>query len=96
MYGGIMEEKKIFNALSDDNRLKIINIIKDNEVCGCDILDKLSITQPTLTYHMKILIDADLVTFTKRGTWSIYKLKKETFNKITNYISDFNINKGDK
>lgn len=75
-----IELAKIFNALSDANRLKILSFINSNEeVCGCDILEQLSITQPTLTYHMKILQAKGLLSCQKRGTWCIYKINKESF-----------------
>jgi ArsR family transcriptional regulator, arsenate/arsenite/antimonite-responsive transcriptional repressor len=83
-------EDKIFNALSDNNRLKILMIINDNkEMCGCDILEKLSITQPTLTYHMKILQEVGLVKCLKKGTWCVYKIDREKFDIILNFINLF-------
>ena len=51
----------ICKALSDTKRLEIVQILSDGEKCGCKILDKFNITQPTLSHHMKILVDCGLV-----------------------------------
>ena len=51
----------ICKALSDTNRLEIVRMLSDGEKCGCKILDKFDITQPTLSHHMKILVDCGLV-----------------------------------
>ena len=50
----------ICKALSDTKRLEIVQILSDGEKCGCKILDKFNITQPTLSHHMKILVDCGL------------------------------------
>ena len=51
----------ICKALSDTKRLEIVQILSDGEKCGCKILDKFNITQPTLSHHMKILVDCGKV-----------------------------------
>lgn len=80
-----------FKVLSDQNRLRILSMVsKEKEICACKILEQLNITQPTLAYHMKMLIDAGLVSCYKKGTWCIYKLERNQFNKIKDFLSDFN------
>ena len=56
----------ICKALSDTNRLEIVRMLSDGEKCGCKILDKFNITQPTLSHHMKILVDCGIVLFSKQ------------------------------
>lgn len=81
----------IFKVLSDTNRLKILSIINiEGEVCTCKILEQLNITQPTLVYHMKLLMDTGLITCYKKGTWCIYKIEYEAFNKLKAVFSNFN------
>ena len=81
----------IFKTLSDANRLKILSIINfEGEVCACKILEKLNITQPTLVYHMKMLLDTGLVSCYKKGTWCIYKIEYEEFNRVKEVLSNFN------
>ncbi len=55
------DNAKIIKALSDGNRLKIIDILSCGEKCACDILEHFQFTQPTLSHHMKVLIDCGLV-----------------------------------
>ena len=57
----------ICKALSDTKRLEIVQMLSDGEKCGCKILDKFNITQPTLSHHMKILVDCGLVNDCKEG-----------------------------
>lgn len=73
-------------VLSDINRLKIINMLSCGSICACKILEKLNITQPTLSHHMKTLIEANLVTARKEGVWNHYSLNKDEFIKISEYI----------
>ena len=51
----------VCKALSDSNRLKIVEMLSDGEKCGCKLLEAFEITQPTLSHHMKILCDCGLV-----------------------------------
>lgn len=65
---------KILKALADPNRLKIIDILSCGEECACTILENFNFTQPTLSHHMKILMECGLVTSRKEGTWIKYTL----------------------
>ena len=58
----------ICKALSDTKRLEIVQILSDGEKCGCKILDKFNITQPTLSHHMKILVDCGLVMIVRKAS----------------------------
>lgn len=68
------ETSKVLKALADPNRLKIIDILSCGEECACTILEHFNFTQPTLSHHMKILMDCGLVTSRKEGTWMKYTL----------------------
>ena len=68
---------ELFKALSDENRLQIVEMLTDGELCACKILEKFSITQPTLSHHMKILCDSGLVKGRKQGKWTHYSISKE-------------------
>ena len=76
----------ICKALSDTNRLEIVQMLSDGEKCGCKILDKFDITQPTLSHHMKILVDCGLVNDCKEGKWHHYSLNCEALIEFKNYI----------
>jgi len=66
-----------FKALADENRLQIINLLSCQEICACEILADLKISQPTLSHHMKILCDCSLVNSRKDGKWTYYHLNKD-------------------
>ena len=73
---------KIFKAISDCNRLKIIDMLSCGEKCACDILESFEFTQPTLSHHMKVLMDSGLVNCRKDGLWSYYTLDITKTNKL--------------
>ena len=64
----------IFKALSDENRIRILKLLHNGEMCACKLLDALNISQPTLSHHMKILCDAGIVTGRKEGKWTHYTI----------------------
>lgn len=64
-------------ALSDPNRLRLLSIVKSGEgaeSCVCDLTEPLELSQPTVSHHLKILVDAGLLNREKRGTWAYYSL----------------------
>jgi len=73
---------KTFKALSDSNRLKIIDLLSCGEKCACEILNYFKFTQPTLSHHMKVLIECGLVNSRKEGTWNYYSLNSKNTNKV--------------
>ncbi len=77
---------KIFKAVSDSNRLKIIDMLSCGEKCACDILENFEFTQPTLSHHMKVLIECGLVKSRKEGLWSYYSLDTTNSNKLVLFL----------
>lgn len=71
------EQAKVFKAFCDENRLQILEMLRNGEKCACVLLDKLNITQPTLSHHMKILCDSGIVTSRKEGKWTHYSISGE-------------------
>lgn len=80
------ENAKIFKALSDANRLKIIDILSCGERCACDILEHFEFTQPTLSHHMKVLSDLDIVKIRKEGLWNHYSLNMDKYDEILKFL----------
>ncbi|MDD2968689.1 MAG: metalloregulator ArsR/SmtB family transcription factor [Lachnospiraceae bacterium] len=76
---------RIFKALGDSTRLKIIEMLSCGTLCACDILESFQITQPTLSYHMKILTDCGLVNSYKDGSWIHYSNNTELLEKLKIY-----------
>lgn len=65
----------IFKALSDETRLKIISRLRGGEeLCACNLLEHFSITQPTLSYHMRLLTESGLVSARKDANWMRYTI----------------------
>ncbi|MDO4500833.1 MAG: metalloregulator ArsR/SmtB family transcription factor [Erysipelotrichaceae bacterium] len=76
----------ICKTLSDVNRLEIVKMLVNGEKCACKLLEKFAITQPTLSHHMKILEECELVCEHKDGKWRYYSLNKETLFEFKNEI----------
>lgn len=84
-----LDNVNIFKALSDETRLKIVDMLSCGELCACDILNLVEISQSTLSYHMKILTDCGLVVGRKDGSWVRYSLseeKKDSFTSFSNSL----------
>lgn len=73
-------------ALSDANRLQILYLLKKGELCGCELLTLLEIGQSTLSHHMRILVEADMVVARKEGKWSHYSIHKQGLALLEAYI----------
>lgn len=78
----------IFKAMSDETRLRIIDMLSCDELCACAILEKFAITQPTLSYHMKILTESGLVKARKDGAWMRYTLNNELISALKAFLDD--------
>lgn len=75
-----MNERKtalIFKAFCDENRIRILNLLRGGEKCACKLLEEMSISQPTLSHHMKILCDSGIVVGHKEGKWMHYRISPE-------------------
>ncbi len=75
-------------ALADETRLKIFYMLSKGELCACNILEEFNITQPTLSYHMKILSDRGLVNSRKDGIWMRYSINKDNLEIIRMIFDD--------
>ncbi|GGF45478.1 putative transcriptional regulator, ArsR family protein [Microbacterium sorbitolivorans] len=67
---------RVFKALGDPSRVKLFSLIvasKDGEMCICDLTEPVGLSQPTVSHHMKLLVEAGLVTREQRGRWAYYQ-----------------------
>ncbi len=71
------EHAKVFKALCDENRLKILSLLRSRRLCACDLLDQVEVSQSGLSYHMKILVDSGIVESQQRGKWTYYNISEE-------------------
>lgn len=87
-----MDNKRVaimFKAFCDENRLHILELLRDGERCACDILEEIKITQPTLSHHMKILCDARVVSGRKEGKWMHYSISDEGLGEVRSCLDYF-------
>lgn len=89
-----MEERyenmaKVYKALCDPNRLRIIEMLLSGDKCACKILEHLNIAQSTLSHHMKILCESGFVDCRRDGKWMHYTLNKQVFEQAKNLLTEF-------
>ena len=77
----------IFKAFCDENRLQILELLRGGEKCACRLLEELSISQPTLSHHMKILCDSGIVLGRKEGKWMHYRISPEGVQIAKEYLN---------
>lgn len=75
----------VFKAVADPVRLRLLSIIENSdggEACVCDLTEPLGLSQPTVSHHLKILVDAGLLTRSKRGRWSYYAVVRTALDDL--------------
>ena len=80
----------VFKALADPNRLRLLSIVKageSGEACVCDLTEPLDLGQPTVSHHLKILVEAGLLNREKRGTWAYYSLVPGALDRVTGLLA---------
>jgi ArsR family transcriptional regulator len=82
-------QARIFKAMSDENRLKILELIKEKPRSASELLDEMDFGQSTLSHHMKLLLNAEVVQARKKGKFIIYSLKKEAFEEMREWMSTY-------
>lgn len=78
----------LLKALSDDTRLYIIDMLSREEMCACDILECVNISQSTLSYHMKILTESGLINSVKDGSWIRYSINNPKFEILLKFMNE--------
>ncbi|GGK17296.1 hypothetical protein GCM10008955_08510 [Deinococcus malanensis] len=86
---------EVFKALADPHRLKALHFLatatpgccqNGESVCACDLVDHLGLAQPTVSHHMRLLVDAGLVTAEKRGRWTHYTLSLQGLGTVRSLL----------
>lgn len=80
----LTSEVRIFKALADINRLKIIKLLKEGELCVCELTAVLSTSQSTVSHHLSVLRKAGLIKERKEGKWSYFRLSDGAVIEILN------------
>ena len=73
---------QLFHALSDETRLGIIEMLRGGERCVCDLQGELDAAQSRLSFHLRVLKDAGLVTDRREGRWSYYSIAPESLAEV--------------
>ena len=93
--GGALDEEtaerlaRVFHALGDRHRVRLLSLIaaaEGGEACICDLTAPLGLAQPTISHHMKLLVEAGLVTREQRGKWAYYRLAPEAAAPISDML----------
>lgn len=82
------ERAKIFKALCDEKRQRIIELLQSGEQCACVLLEQLDMPQSTLSYHMKILCESGIVEGRDEGKWTYYHISPEGSNKAVALLTE--------
>ncbi|MBN9607083.1 MAG: helix-turn-helix transcriptional regulator [Actinomycetales bacterium] len=68
---------RVLKALADPARLRLVSMVaahEGGEACVCDLTEPLGLSQPTVSHHLKVLVEAGFLTRSKRGTWAYYRI----------------------
>ncbi|MDR0432069.1 MAG: metalloregulator ArsR/SmtB family transcription factor [Bifidobacteriaceae bacterium] len=77
---------RMFKALGDPTRVRLLSMIaaqSDGEACVCELTEPVGLSQPTVSHHMKQLVDAGLVTREQRGKWAYYAIVPDTLSMLS-------------
>jgi ArsR family transcriptional regulator, arsenate/arsenite/antimonite-responsive transcriptional repressor len=80
---------RLFKALADPTRLRLVSMVaahEGGEACVCDLTDPLGLTQPTISHHLKILVDAGILSRDKRGVWAYYALRPAALRALADVL----------
>ena len=81
---------RLLKALAEPTRLRLVSMVaahEGGEACVCELTEPLGLTQPTISHHLKILVDAGVFTRDKRGVWAYYALVPATLDALSAVLS---------
>ena len=84
----VKTQSRLFKALGDTTRLKIMMLLDIREMCVCEIMVALNLTQPTASHHLGILEAVDLVKDRREGKWVFYSLKDKRFANLIRVLME--------
>jgi ArsR family transcriptional regulator, arsenate/arsenite/antimonite-responsive transcriptional repressor len=81
---------RVLKALADPTRLRLVSMVaahEGSEACVCDLTEPLGLTQPTISHHLKVLVDAGILSRDKRGVWAYYALVPGAMDALSAVLS---------
>lgn len=79
---------KAFRALGDSTRIAIVKQLQAGSQCACKLLEAFPLSQPTMSYHLNLLVKAGLLTAEKHGTWMHYSLDQDHLQALQAWIAE--------
>jgi len=77
MENSYLKIAQVFKAFCDETRIMVLSNLQDGEKCACVLLERVNVSQPTLSHHMKILVESGIVTPRKEGKWMYYAINQK-------------------
>jgi ArsR family transcriptional regulator len=84
-----IEVSTYFRALADPLRIQIIELLRNQELCVCELCEKIDVSQSKLSFHLKNLKEANLVTSRQQGRWIYYSLNLAQFVILEQYLAEY-------
>ena len=81
------ERERVFKALCDERRQRILELLQGGEKCACVLIEQMDMPQSSLSYHMKILCDSGIVTGREEGKWTHYRISPEGVRIAKEYLN---------
>ena len=79
---------RLFHALSDETRVRVVDMLATGEKCVCDLQDVVGAAQSRLSFHLKVLREAGLVNDRRQGRWNFYSLRPGVLDEMAAYLQD--------
>lgn len=77
---------EIFHALSDPIRVEVVSLLLDGERCVCDLMDDLGLQQSRLSWHLKTLSEAGIISGRREGRWNYYSLNRDVLGEAKEFL----------
>jgi ArsR family transcriptional regulator len=88
--GAAEDLARALKALSDPARLRLVSMVaahENKEACVCDLVEPLGLSQPTVSHHLKVLVDAGFLAREKRGVWAYYSLVPGALDSVSDFFA---------
>lgn len=79
---------RLFQALSDETRLRVLELLSGGERCVCELQEAVGAAQSRLSFHLRVLREAGLVNDRKEGRWNYYSLRPEALEEMATYLAE--------
>ena len=85
----VFDVVSVLKALAEPLRVEVIELLKEQELCVCDLCDRLQVSQSKLSFHLKTLKNAGIVRSRQQGKWIYYRLNLSQLVELEQYLAEF-------